>query len=55
MLVPASACFAVALGSAIITGDLQGPADRFHVGLEVSNLAVTLVSRLLFCHARRLF
>jgi hypothetical protein len=47
MLVPAAACFAVALGSAIITGDLQTPADQFHVGLEVSNLAVTLVSKLL--------
>ncbi|KAK9316421.1 major facilitator superfamily domain-containing protein [Lipomyces starkeyi] len=35
-------CFAVAFGSAVVTGDLQGVADHFHVSMEVSILTVTL-------------
>ncbi|KAK9480685.1 major facilitator superfamily domain-containing protein [Lipomyces japonicus] len=35
-------CFAVAFGSAVVTGDLYGVADQFHVSLEVSILTVTL-------------
>ncbi|KAK9234362.1 major facilitator superfamily domain-containing protein [Lipomyces kononenkoae] len=35
-------CFAVAFGSAVVTGDLQGVADHFHVSLEVAILTVTL-------------
>ncbi|KAK9336302.1 hypothetical protein LIPSTDRAFT_52197 [Lipomyces starkeyi NRRL Y-11557] len=38
----ASLCFAVAFGSAIVTGDLQAVADNFNVSLEVSILTVTL-------------
>ncbi|KAK9385316.1 major facilitator superfamily domain-containing protein [Lipomyces mesembrius] len=35
-------CFAVAFGSAVVTGDLQGVADHFHVSMEVAILTVTL-------------
>ncbi|KAK9387318.1 major facilitator superfamily domain-containing protein [Lipomyces mesembrius] len=38
----ASICFAVAFGSAVVTGDLQAVADNFNVSLEVSILTVTL-------------
>lgn len=35
-------CLSVALGSSIITGDILGPAEEFHVSEEVINLTVTL-------------
>ncbi|KAG5351147.1 hypothetical protein C0989_007737 [Termitomyces sp. Mn162] len=35
-------CLAVAIGSSIITGDLEGPAKEFHAPQEVINLTVTL-------------
>ncbi|KAJ8103769.1 major facilitator superfamily domain-containing protein [Lipomyces tetrasporus] len=35
-------CFAVAFGSAVVTGDLEGVAEHFHVSLEVAILTVTL-------------
>ncbi|EKM51927.1 uncharacterized protein PHACADRAFT_212541 [Phanerochaete carnosa HHB-10118-sp] len=41
-LMIASVCFVVAFNSAVITADIQGPAERFHVSNEVSLLAVTL-------------
>ncbi|KAG6827017.1 hypothetical protein H0H92_013537 [Tricholoma furcatifolium] len=34
-------CLAVALGSSIITGDLEGPTEDFHAPQEVINLTVT--------------
>lgn len=41
-LLASSLCLSVALGSSIITGDMQGPAEEFHVSEEVVNLTVTL-------------
>lgn len=35
-------CFDVALGSAIVTGDIEGPMETFHVSQEVIILTVTL-------------
>lgn len=35
-------CFMVALASAIVTGDIRGPAEHFHVSQEVVILTVTL-------------
>ncbi|KAF5384078.1 hypothetical protein D9615_003429 [Tricholomella constricta] len=35
-------CLAVALGSSIVTGDLEGPAKEFHAPQEMINLTVTL-------------
>ncbi|ODV92726.1 hypothetical protein CANCADRAFT_1322 [Tortispora caseinolytica NRRL Y-17796] len=35
-------CFIVALGSAIVTGDLEGPAETFNVSMEVSILQMCL-------------
>ncbi|KAF9463757.1 MFS polyamine transporter [Collybia nuda] len=34
-------CLAVALGSAIITGDLRGPVEEFNTSQEIVNLTVT--------------
>ncbi|THH21321.1 hypothetical protein EW146_g218 [Bondarzewia mesenterica] len=41
-LTVSSLCLAVALGSAIITGDMKGPAEELHMSQIVGNLAVTL-------------
>ncbi|KAK9470250.1 major facilitator superfamily domain-containing protein [Dipodascopsis tothii] len=41
-LVVALLCFAVALGSAIVTGDIDGVAEYFHVSVEVVILTVTM-------------
>ena len=41
-LTVSSLCLAVALGSAIITGDLPGPAEELGMSEIVGNLAVTL-------------
>lgn len=41
-MVVAATCFVVALSSSIITADLEGPAERFHVSHEVALLTVTV-------------
>lgn len=38
----AMTCFVVALSSSIITADLEGPAERFHVSHEVTLITVTV-------------
>lgn len=40
-MVVALTCFAVAFNSAIVTADIQGPAEEFHVSNEVVFLTVT--------------
>ncbi|KAG6833256.1 hypothetical protein H0H87_009431 [Tephrocybe sp. NHM501043] len=35
-------CLAVALGSSLVTGDLEGPVEEFHASHEMINLTVTL-------------
>ncbi|KAI0937899.1 hypothetical protein AcW1_003935 [Taiwanofungus camphoratus] len=41
-MVVALLCFAVAFSSAVVTGDLAGPAEEFHVSTEVAILTVSL-------------
>ncbi|KAG9075878.1 hypothetical protein FS749_012416 [Ceratobasidium sp. UAMH 11750] len=41
-LLSSALCLSVALGSSIVTGDIPGPAEEFHVSEEVVNLTVTL-------------
>lgn len=40
--VVAATCFVVAVASSIITADLEGPAEEFHVSHEVALISVTL-------------
>lgn len=41
-MVVALTCFVVALCSSVITADLEGPAERFHVSHEVTLLTITV-------------
>jgi hypothetical protein len=41
-MVVALTCFVVAFNSAVITADVKGPAEEFHVSEEVALLSVTL-------------
>jgi hypothetical protein len=41
-MVVALTCFVVAFNSAVITADIAGPSEEFHVSQEVSLLAITL-------------
>ncbi|EXJ94950.1 hypothetical protein A1O1_00068 [Capronia coronata CBS 617.96] len=60
-MVVAFTCFVVAFNSAVITADLEGVSERFHVSAEVSLLTVTLfvigfgVGPLAFAPASELF